>query len=279
MTFTRPKSSSILMERAERRAMLEQYFLYYSQIAQDNPVGLNQKLSRIAFAGMLDSIGELLLRESAVVAKKEGRAREFLDENPLPPMLSDKLPVEFRTYCLALNALKQWVAAEQAATDRYLLGGTARAECRAVATNCVLSGDQLTDDNTHLHHPVRDGRPPIPLSKKAHAEIEGQTSGMKAAGKSAEDGSATTPTEGIVTYSASRLVFKAKAIEPLRHNERFRVETPEGIYEMTKAEFYESFPNVAKSDSYKANGNYRYSKTPSKALAYRVEAHSNLAQN
>lgn len=46
--------------------------------------------------------------------------------------------------CLS-NALKQWVAAESAATDRYLLGGTARKQCRKMADHCLGSGWSTVD--------------------------------------------------------------------------------------------------------------------------------------
>jgi hypothetical protein len=38
---------------------------------------------------------------------------------------------------------------------------------------CLITGSALGQDS-ELHDPVRDGRPPIPLSKKGHASIEGQ---------------------------------------------------------------------------------------------------------
>jgi len=91
--------------------------------------------------------------------------------------MSTLLPDEFRVFCLLLNALKQWLSAEQAATDRYLLGSSARALCRAMLTSCLITGEPLTK-GIDLHHPVRDGRPPIPLSKEGHRIIEEQiTSG------------------------------------------------------------------------------------------------------
>jgi len=76
---------------------------------------------------------------------------------------------------LAINSLKQWVVAEQGATDRYLLGGAARDLCREATDTCLVTGAVLTN-GIELHHPVRDGRPPIPLSKEGHASIEGQSS-------------------------------------------------------------------------------------------------------
>lgn len=134
---------------------------------------LNRKAPREAFGDFIDRLGDILLAESARLAESTGPVRDFLEANPLPSALSDRLPAEFRVFCLALNSLKQWVAAEQAATDRYLLGGNARKLCRKAADTCVITGHAL-EDVCELHHPVRDGRPPIPISKAGHAEIEGE---------------------------------------------------------------------------------------------------------
>lgn len=109
------------------------------------------------------------------MAASTGAVREFLDANPLSPTMSPLLPDEFRTFCLVLNALKQWVAAEQSATDRYLLGGVARQVCREATDKCLVTGETIGPD-AELHHPLRDGRPPILISKKGHASIEGQLS-------------------------------------------------------------------------------------------------------
>jgi hypothetical protein len=65
------------------------------------------------------------------------------------------------------------VSAEQQATDRYLLGGGAREELRTLAGFCLATGKSL-DGDCELHHPVRDGRPPIPLCRKFHDQIEQQ---------------------------------------------------------------------------------------------------------
>ena len=71
------------------------------------------------------------------------------------------------------------------------------------------------------------------------------------------------------TYEFSRLGFKADIIEPLRSSERFRVVTPVGTFEMTKAEFYRDFANVAASRSYRERGLYHYPVVPAKANKYR----------
>ena len=177
MPFVRPKSVTQLTV-VEKRQLIETYFDEYRQLAENAPDLLNRKIPRDgeAFAQLLDQIGELLLKTAEISASQPGAITQFLSDNPLPQSLAGKLPEEFRVFCLALNALKQWVAAEQAATDRYLLGGTARELCRTAAKNCILSGEALVTGSVELHHPLRDGRPPIPLSKAAHAKLEGQGS-------------------------------------------------------------------------------------------------------
>lgn len=53
------------------------------------------------------------------------------------------------------------------------MGGTVRKICRRAIDHCLVTGEPLTG-TIELHHPVRDGRPPIPLSKKGHSLIESQ---------------------------------------------------------------------------------------------------------
>lgn len=72
----------------------------------------------------------------------------------------------------------------------------------------------------------------------------------------------------ISTYEFSRLGFRADVIEALGLSDRFRIVTPEGTFEMTKADFYRDFSNVAKSMSYRGRGLYHYPVTPKKALKY-----------
>ena len=72
----------------------------------------------------------------------------------------------------------------------------------------------------------------------------------------------------IASYEFSRLGFKADVIEPLAAGDRFRIITPEGTFEMTKAEFYRDFANVVRSMSYRDRGLYHYPTTPEKALKY-----------
>jgi len=72
------------------------------------------------------------------------------------------------------------------------------------------------------------------------------------------------------TYKFSRLCFKRDVIEGLSSRQTFRVETPVGIFQLTKADFYRVFPNVVKSRSYAEDGIYHYRKLPSQAEEFRV---------
>jgi hypothetical protein len=172
MPYERPKNS-LHLSRVEKLAMLKDYFEYYTQLAAVDATVLNRKIPREAFHDLLDRLGEMLLKESEKLAEAKGPVRDFLEDNPLPPSMAGRLPTDFRAFCLALNSLKQWVAAEQSATDRYLLGGNVRELCREETVNCLITNGVLGTD-FELHHPVRDGRPPIPLSRKGHASLERQ---------------------------------------------------------------------------------------------------------
>jgi hypothetical protein len=74
-----------------------------------------------------------------------------------------------------------------------------------------------------------------------------------------------------VEYSYCRLGFKAEFIEPLQAEDSFRVNTPEGSFQMTKKEFGEVFSNVVRSESY-AKGLYHYPTTPKKALQFVIKS-------
>ena len=129
MTFQRPKPIRSL-DNEERAALLRSYFSHYREVAKDDVKALNQKIPREAFDDLLDRIGCTLLDHAKQQPVSEA-IRGFLEENPLPKPLEGLLPDDFRIFCLTLNALKQWLAAEQAATDRYLLGGKATGVSRA----------------------------------------------------------------------------------------------------------------------------------------------------
>ncbi|HJQ27172.1 MAG TPA: hypothetical protein VKA60_25005 [Blastocatellia bacterium] len=154
---------------------MKDYVSHYEAEAAVDPSVLNRKVPREVFAPLLDRIGELLLQESKRLAREPGPVYDFLEATPLPSSIKELLPRDFRVFCLALNAVKQWVSAEQNATDRFLFGGTARDLFRSAASKCIVTGEPLGSD-VELHHPVRDGRPPLPLSKRGHDVIEGQLS-------------------------------------------------------------------------------------------------------
>ncbi len=175
MPYIRPKSEFQLSPE-EKRVLLQEYFEFYQNIAVKKPDLLNSKVTRTAFDDLLNEIGALILKRSELLANSDNEASRFLTENPLPEHLEKYLPRNFRVFCLALNALKQWLSAEQAATDRYILGGTARSQCKSLAKSCLVSGISAEKCTIELHHPVRDGRPPIPIAKEVHAELEEQSS-------------------------------------------------------------------------------------------------------
>jgi len=162
---------------SEKVQLLAEYFSHYRELAEGDLAALNANLPREAYAVVLEQIGGLLLEASEAAATRRGPLRDFLDSNPLPAMLSDRLPDDFRAFCLALNALKQWLSAEQAYTDRYLLGGRARDFCRQAATHCIVTGNDFNGQASELHHPARDGRPPLLLSKEGHSRVHGQVNG------------------------------------------------------------------------------------------------------
>lgn len=70
-------------------------------------------------------------------------------------------------------------------------------------------------------------------------------------------------------YESSRFCFKRAVIEKLNSGEEFRMITPVGVFQMSKADFYREFPNVVASESYK-RGVYNYPRLPSKGEGFRV---------
>lgn len=158
----------------EKSQLISEHVAYYGKIAQQaadlgDYSELNVKLPKKAAEAFLNDVGTIL-NQAALKAAKTGEVKEFLDRNPLPDSMKNHLPDEFRAFCLLLNSLKQWVSAESLATDRYLLGGTVRDKLRDASRNCMITGSIL--DKVELHHAVRDGRPPIPLSPEGHRQIE-----------------------------------------------------------------------------------------------------------
>jgi len=76
----------------------------------------------------------------------------------------------------------------------------------------------------------------------------------------------------ITGYKHQRLCFYSSVIEPLHDEDLFQVETyNHGTFRFTKAQFYQHFPNVVKSVSYKEHGMYHYPTIPGKALPFKIK--------
>lgn len=73
------------------------------------------------------------------------------------------------------------------------------------------------------------------------------------------------------SYSFSRLCFKANVIEPLAMTDSFRVVTKVGTFVLTKQEFYDEFPRVVASDSYRLKRIYHFPMPPARAMRFRVD--------
>jgi hypothetical protein len=71
-------------------------------------------------------------------------------------------------------------------------------------------------------------------------------------------------------YSHPRLCFKADVIEPLGMDDKFCIVTGDGAFAMTKREFYEAFPKVLESKSYRQDRIYHYRKPPQRALRFKI---------
>ncbi len=172
MAYKRPQIAARL-SKEDRAKLLAEYVQHYTALATSDIFALNQKMPKETLADLLDKIGEILITESEKLAKTPGGVQTFLQNNPVPSSIGPLLPDSVRAFCLALNGLKQWVAAEQGAMDRYILGNSARELCRNAGVKCMVTTDPLGSDS-ELHHPVRDGRPPLRLSKKGHRILEHQ---------------------------------------------------------------------------------------------------------
>ncbi|HYD53677.1 MAG TPA: hypothetical protein VEA99_13665 [Gemmatimonadaceae bacterium] len=83
-------------------------------------------------------------------------------------------------------------------------------------------------------------------------------------------GQAAEIEQGVVIYRATRLTFKRDLIEPLDAEARFRCVTPAGAFEMSKQEFYEAFPRVPLTASYREAGVYHFPRVPRAAEPFRV---------
>lgn len=69
----------------------------------------------------------------------------------------------------------------------------------------------------------------------------------------------------------NRLVFYASEIDKLANQDSFEIITDNGIFRMTKKEFYSTFKNVAESKSCRVSGLYHYPRAPKKALQYLIK--------
>lgn len=77
-------------------------------------------------------------------------------------------------------------------------------------------------------------------------------------------------------YSSSRLCFKADIIESLSDEDIFAVHTPYGVFQMSKAEYYTTFPNIVKSESYQKGRIYSMRTPTQKAMRFLTERPSNF---
>ena len=80
----------------------------------------------------------------------------------------------------------------------------------------------------------------------------------------------------MVQYSSSRLCFKADVIEPLNYDDIFAIHTPVGVFQMSKAEFYKTFPNIVKTASYQKGRLYSMKTPTRKAMQFLTDVLPNL---
>ena len=71
-------------------------------------------------------------------------------------------------------------------------------------------------------------------------------------------------------YAATHLQFRRDTIEPLPDNAVFEIDTPAGVFRMTKADFHVHFPEIVSSVSYRDLGLYHYPMIPYKAFRFLV---------
>jgi hypothetical protein len=168
-------------ENTQERKLFEETIIDQFIEMYKTPSNLNVKIPRTVFEGILDDIGFRLREYSKETAQnKDSELHKYLEANPMPKMVDDLMLAgetidEFRIFCLTLNSLKQWLSAEQAATDRFLLGGEVHKKIRKKIKYCIVTGEELKYDENgavDFHHTMRDGRFPIPLTAHGHDKIE-----------------------------------------------------------------------------------------------------------
>ena len=74
----------------------------------------------------------------------------------------------------------------------------------------------------------------------------------------------------MIEYTSSRLCFKADLIEPLKDNDVFVVNTLNGTFKFTKADFYRVFSNVIETKSYQKGRLYSCKYPPKRALPFLI---------
>lgn len=170
--YRRYRVSGKIKGEAKKTALAD-YIRHYTEIARTNPALLNQKIPKRVSEAVLNEVGSLLQRYARELSTNEGPLKEFLDRNPVPVCLGRELTDEIRVFSLVLHALRQWATGEALAMDRLLISGNVRKDLKELFTICPVAPDDTDTSKVELHHPVRDGRPPIPLSKRGHDTVEG----------------------------------------------------------------------------------------------------------
>jgi hypothetical protein len=173
MSFEPPKPAAKLTPN-EKDEFLAAYLAYYADAAKTNPTELRRKIPRSVFQPLLDQIGEVVAGMAKEIADKNvpsehgKKVRQFLVENPIPGEIGKHLTSEMRAYAVLIRALHQWVVSQSLAIDRWIIAGDARKTLRLSSPKCIVTGDSFGQNTIELHHPMRDGRPPLPVSRKGH---------------------------------------------------------------------------------------------------------------
>lgn len=82
----------------------------------------------------------------------------------------------------------------------------------------------------------------------------------------------------MIEYTSSRLCFKADLIEPLKDNDSFIVNTPNGTFKFTKADFYRVFSNVIGTKSYQEGRMYSCKYPPKRAMQFLISSQSSASK-
>jgi len=172
MPFIPPKPSSKIPV-AEKEEALKAYIEFYREAAKKNPEMLRVKLKRSHLQPFLDEIGEHVARLAKEIGDVKPPAsahalavRKFLEDHTVPGVMGKYLTLELRAYALLVHGLLQWAVGQSLAADRWVISGNARDALRACTDRCVVTDEPFGTDPVELHHPGRDGRPPIPVSEK-----------------------------------------------------------------------------------------------------------------